>query len=134
MTENPPNHQFKNVQRVRISRDDPYGQKFQAVTAPAKAIRPGKLLSHGFPCKAGRAFAIVAFGHEPYAIYPMGLQDRDGFLPFPQSPEFSATGDREYPWRLISKRPIRTIRDAIDEAQTWVRIKIDGQPVLSSNR
>ncbi|MGF0540734.1 hypothetical protein ACQQ2Q_22310 [Agrobacterium sp. ES01] len=134
MTEIPPEHQFKNAQRVCTKRDDPYGQKFQAVTSPAKAIRPGKLLSHGFPCKAGRAFAIIAFGHEPYAVYPIGLQDRDGFLPFPQSAELSPTGDREYPWELIAKRPFRNIRDVIDEAETWVRIKIDGQPAVSNRR
>lgn len=112
-------------------RDDPFGQKFQAMTAPPDVIRRHghpKLLNHAFPCRDG--FVLIGFQNDPHrAIYPLGVQSKAGFTRIEDMCGLEATGDPSRPYKLSVLRRLGAFNDWVAFAQEWVRIFVDGQPM-----
>jgi hypothetical protein len=114
-----------------FNRHDGMGRRFDGIKAPAASLAPvsQRALAHAFPLIVRKGYAKFAFASDPYTIYAIGVEDQDGFHPFNERHDLKATGNENLPFELIVARKPRHIREALDFAESWVRIVLDGQPV-----
>jgi hypothetical protein len=126
------------IENVVNNRHDGQAHKLRSTVAPANALverGSAKLLNHAFPLSYDRGYAIIGFEHDPcYGIFPLGIQNKDGFSAFSEGRDLRATGDPSRPLQLMMSGNINHFRAALDIAQEWVRTVLDGQPANVSGR